>query len=176
MSDRRRPRLGLFAVLWCLLSLLPDSTLTLDALACDFNLPGPSLALLLVVAVLRLKERLPPLLLQSIARTVPLVLVAAMVLAGVAMSHFIRPADEGSTANRAFVSQLRDEIPSLEPGAVLYVIGPPLSLVILDDTRLDALIGLYYGGGVDTRWPEGEQAPQVEPSPRDKDRVFRFRP
>ena len=91
------------------------------------------------------------------------------------MSHFIRQVGEDAAANKAFVSQLREELASLEPGAVLYVIGAPFNLLIFDDTRLDALVGLYYKG-VDARRLAWEQVPQVEPSLREKDRIFRFRP
>jgi len=175
LTQRRWPYLGLFIVLWLYVSLLPDSTLTMGAYGRTLYMSGASLAIFFVVALLYLKETLPASLLRLGTRAAPFLVMAVLVPTALLALHHIRGLGEDAAENEAFITQLRRSVPRLDPQAVLYVVRSPRNLTVFDDTRLDALVELYYGE-VEVRSLSVAEAAEMEASPAGEYRIFRFGP
>jgi hypothetical protein len=174
VSQRRLGYLGAFVVCWFYVALLPDSTSVLGAHGRLLYMPGAALAILLVVFLLWAREALPPSAVSWTARGAPLLIIAVLLAASLLISRDIRDRGEVAAENQDFVHQLRGAVPSLEEDGVLYVVGAPANLVFRGtETRLDALVELYYGEVEVHPVPPGKVA-EVGASLGEKDRIFHF--
>ncbi len=176
LARRHWPYLGMFAVGWLYISLAPNTTLVIfPAVPPLLYLPGASLAIFFVLALVRAKEALPPSMRGPATRAAPVAL-AAVVLSFVALglSHQ-QQSDQYGAENRAFIAELRASVPTLEPGGILYVANPPFNLIFFNDSRLDAIVELYYGKA-DVRFVRADQVAEIESALGAKDRLFRHHP
>lgn len=175
LSQRRWPYLGVFIVGWLYVSLFPDSTLRFNPMGRVLYMPGAGLAIFLVAAVLWLKETLPHPLLRPVTRAAPFLLIAVLAPAAFLTLHHTDRFAENGAENEAFIDQLRESVPTMDAEGVLYVVNAPTNVVVFDDSRLDALVELYYGE-IEVRSLPPTQAARVEASLAGKDRIFRFAP
>ena len=171
-TQHRRSLAGVLAFFWFLVALLPDSTLLFSVSGRVLYLPGAAFAILLVAAIVLLKDMVPE---RHVSRAR---LVAATVLflcLASAIALTVHAASSGQTAasNRAFINDLRESIPELEPNSTLYVTGAPLNLIVFDDSRLIALVDLYYDQ-VEVRPIGVQEAAQVELTLGEGERIFRY--
>ena len=176
LMRRRWPYAGVFAAWWLITSLAPNSTLaTYRAIPAQLYLPGVSLAIFFVLLLLRAKQALPPSVLRPATRAAPIALATvALLFVVLGLSHQ-QAADENSAANRAFIAELRANVPPLEPGGILYVANAPFNLILFDDSPLDAMVELYYGKA-DVRSVRADQVAEIESVLGPKDRLFHYRP
>jgi hypothetical protein len=104
----------------------------------------------------------------------PLVLVLVGLAALLSLHHTDRLSAKGEL-NERFVVQLRRSVGDIPPDGILYVAHAPSNLVTFNDTRLDALVELYYGPA-EVRSVGAAELPEVESGPRPQDRLFQFQP
>jgi hypothetical protein len=175
LTQRRWPHLGVFVVVWFYVSLLPDSTLRFTTMGRVLYMPGAALAIFFVAAVLWLKETLPASFLRLGTRAAPFLLMAILVPTAFLTVHHAQRYGQKAAENETFIAQLRESVPSMDAEGILYVVNAPMNLVAFDDTRLDALVELYYGE-IEVRSLSLAQAAQVEVSLGEKDQIFRFSP
>ncbi|MCI0855106.1 MAG: glycosyltransferase family 39 protein [Chloroflexi bacterium] len=171
-TQHRRSLIGVFAVFWLLVALLPDSTLLFPISGRALYLPGPAFAILFVAAIVLLKGAVPE---RHLSRARLVAFTALFLCLAGAIALTVHATSSGQTAstNRAFVNDLTDSIPELEPNSTLYVVGAPLNLVVFDDSRLIALVDLYYDQ-VEVRRIGLQEAAQVELTLAEGDRIFRY--
>ncbi len=174
LTQRRWRYLGIFVVGWLYVSLFPDSTLRFTTMGRVLYMPGASLSILLALAVLWLSQTLSAPLLRLGTAAAPYLLVALLVPTAFLTVHHAQRDSQNAADNEAFISQLRESVPSMDAEGVLYVVNAPTNIVAFDDTRLDALVELYYGE-LKVRSLSADQAARVALSLGEKDRIFRFR-
>ena len=172
--QRWRRELGVFAVLWFILALFPDSTLRFLTSGRVLYLAGPALALLSAVAAMWIESLLP----SNARRPLARVAVAGALLVSIAaipltVHHANEQANAGEL-NRQFVEQLRVSVDDVPPGGTLYVVGAPANIVVFDDTRLDALVELYFGPA-EVRSISAAEAEETRETLGPNDRIFEFR-
>lgn len=178
LARRRWPYLGVFAVWWFLASQVINTTGILPPPPPQLYLPGASLAFAFVIAWLwgrDLIEELAPRALPVAAKIAPLVLVL-LVLAMVPLDILHQTdGQQRGDENRRFVAQLREAVPSLEPGSRLFVVGAPFNLQVFTDDALDSAVELYYGD-IEVRALAFDMIPVVEPQLGPNDRIFQYQP
>jgi hypothetical protein len=175
VTQRRRPLVGAFLVIWLYLTLLPDTTFWFfGAMGRALYMPGAALAMFLVVSAGAVLEALPPGVRRAASASAPALILLAVIPLGLVTYYHTRAPGQDSAANQRFIRELRAEVPSLRAGGTLYVVDAPSNLVLLlDDTRLADLVQLYYGDAVVRRVTPG-QLPGIEASLGKDDRIFRF--
>jgi len=139
--------LPVVALAWFILTLAPDATLVMGAFGRTMYLAGAPLALwaasVLPHAVGWLAARLRPWWWRLGMGAASAALGTAVILANV---HLVREIHKAGRENALFVSALQRTIPTLPAGTALVIEGAPFNLTIFDDTRLQALIDVYYDG------------------------------
>ncbi len=175
VTQRRRPLVGAFLVIWLYLTLLPDTTLWFfGAIGRALYMPGAALAMFLVVSAVAVVEVFPSAVRRGAAAAAPALILLAIVPVGLVTYYHTRAPGHDAEANRRFIHELQAELPSLPPGGTLYVVDAPRNLVqFIDNTMLDSLVELYYGD-VNVRALTPEQLPTIEASLGPDDRIFRF--
>ena len=171
-TQHRRSLVGVFAVFWLLVALLPDSTLLFPAMGRVLYLLGAAFAILLVAAIVLLKDMVPE---RHVSRARLAAVTVLFLCLASAIALTVQATSNGQTAatNRAFINDLTDSIPELEPNSTLYVVGAPLNLVVFDDSRLIALVDLYYDQ-IEVRRIGVQEAAQVELTLGEGERIFRY--
>jgi hypothetical protein len=152
LLDRRRPPYsGVFAVVWLYALLAPNTTsLLVDPLTGiippQLYLPGISLGFFFVLVAKEVHGMLSPALARRAARYLPLLLVGVFAYyAALSVIHERRDTKFAHT-NEVFLARLRETVPPLAPGSTLYVVDPPLNLMVFNlEVALDASVELYYG-------------------------------
>lgn len=143
---QERRGVALFVVSWLFAALFLDSLLTYKIIGRYLYLPGAALAILLALAAVSVRDLLPQHARRPAAWAAVLLIAALLVPAGyLAHGHAQFPGDN-AREDEAFVAQLREQIPHLAPGSILYVKHAPDNLKAYDDSRLQALVELYYPG------------------------------
>jgi hypothetical protein len=144
--DRRQwPYRGVFVIWWLFVALFPNTTWVLGVIPAQLYLPGAALGLFFVLAGRSVIAILPAEFVQRLTPVAPLVLVV-LLLAGVALNlNHERHTINAMRENRAFVARVREAVPPLPTHSTVYVIQPPLNLVLFGDNPLDAVLELYYG-------------------------------
>ena len=171
-TQHSRSLVGVFAVFWLLVALLPDSTLLFPVSGRLLYLPGAAFAILLVAAIVLLKDMVPERHLSR-ARLVGITAVFLCLAGAIALTVHATSSGQTAASNRAFINDLTDSIPELEPNSTLNVVGAPLNLVLFDDSRLIALVDLYYDQ-VEVRRIGLQEAARMELTLEEGDRIFRY--
>ncbi|MCH7811870.1 MAG: hypothetical protein IH958_04495 [Chloroflexi bacterium] len=151
-----------------------DSTLNFPANGRLLYMPGIGIALTLVVAIVWLSEVLHPPIVRQVTKAAPvLVLVILVPMFLLTIQNARSPIDAGNV-NERFVEQLREAIPSMDAGAILYVVDAPGNLRLFGSTsRLESLVALYYDD-VDVLAISSNEIPSTEANLREGDEIFRF--
>lgn len=183
--NRTRTALLLF---WLVAALVPPSTMLLGSFARLLYLPGPAIALLagdiFASCYLRIGDWLRT---SRLTPAWPAAGVTSLVLLLAAWSqagqHALkvermpgpeRQVGNQGSSNRELLRQLREQYPTLAAGRVVYVVGPPLNLVLFGDEMLSSLVRLYYPG-VDARSMSPSDYSKVQVS-TDEAVYFVYRP
>jgi hypothetical protein len=139
--------LPVVALAWFILTLAPDATLVMGAFGRTMYLAGAPLALwaagVLPPAVHGLAARVQPWWWRLGVGATAAAVGTAVLLANV---NLVLGVHEAGRENVLFVAALRRAIPTLPAGTTLVIEGAPLNLTVFDDTRLQALIDVYYDG------------------------------
>lgn len=154
--------LPVVALAWFVVTLAPDAALLMGAFGRTMYLAGVPLSLLVVSGW----QLLSPPLSQLAGHSQRLALVGGGVLLAAAVvvgGYFVWGVREAGRENLAFVAALRRTYPHLPVGTVLVVEDAPSNLVIFDDSRLQALVEVYYPGVV-TRSDARSEIPAGEGS------------
>lgn len=145
---RRAPvrSLPVVALAWFVVTLAPDAALRMGAFGRTMYLAGVPLSLLVVSAWQLLS---PPLgQLAGHSRRLAFVAGGVLLVAAVVGGYFVWGVRQAGRENLAFVAALRQAYPHLPVGTVLIVDDAPSNLVTFDDSRLQALVEVYYPGVV----------------------------
>jgi hypothetical protein len=172
--QRWRRELGIFAVLWFILALFPDSTLRFLTSGRVLYLAGSAFALLISVTAMWVESMLPSRVRPAAARAALAVALLIVVAAIPLTIHHSNEQANAGEANQRFVQQLRSTIDEVPPGGTLYVLGAPANIIVFDDTRLDALVELYFGP-TDVRSVSPAELDAVRETLGRDDRIFEFR-
>jgi hypothetical protein len=134
-------------------------------------LAGPAFALLIAAALMWVSSLLPDTSSRNVARVAPALPLLLIPIFLLTLYH-VDLESRDDTQNRAFAEQLRTTVADVPDGGTLYIRGAPMNLVVFDQSRLDALVELYYGTA------DVEPATKSPPpaSLQDGDRYFDFRP
>ena len=127
-TQHKRSLIGVFAVLWLLVALLPDSTLLFPVSGRVLYLPGPAFAILFVVAIVLLKGAVPERHLSR-ARLVAFTALFLCLAGAIALTVHATSSGQTGSINMAFVYELTASIPELEPNSTLSLVSAPLCLV-----------------------------------------------
>lgn len=168
--DRR----ALFAAAWFFVALLPDSTFVIPSSRALY-VPGAALSIFIVALVIRLGSVVPHRVLRSYSAALPVLLI--LVAIGVTALSYQRTlaTRHDAARNERLVDQLRDVVPELGPGGVLYVVNPPRNLVNFgSESRLQAAVQLHFPDVVVHAVPAQSEG-QVESSKKPEDVVFTFK-
>ncbi len=171
---------------WYVAALAPSAALSFGTAPRLLYMAGPPLALLLALAVVSAMEAIQRrlalpgpswlILAAGFAAAVPAVLAAHVTVARTWLPPPDRTIGAQTAANRELVGQLRRDVPSLEPGAILYVAGAPSNLTVFSDEALDNLVRLYYGRvhavSVPLREPPFWNETDIRQNLRPEDRLF----
>lgn len=168
----RRPMwgLGVFAWLWFLLALLPDSTFIAGASGRMLYVAGFAGALMLVVMMLYVRELLPPRPRAAAIAAAPYVLMCAAVPIAVFAYTRANGVAKTSAEYEGFAQELQRSGPEVPAGGSLYVIGAPERGAFSPDSHVQSLVGLYYGDTSVVVVKPGEPTPTLG---RD-DRIFTY--
>lgn len=178
---RQRPYIGAFAICWFLAALLPLTTIGAglgqlvmgDVFGRKLYVAGPSLAFMLAVLATAIVDALSGIDWKGV-RVVMIALALGLFL--VAAGAVVRRADQISfrgQESEAFVGQLRERYPVIQPGTSLYLIGAPPHIRLLgarSSPYVSNMIGLYYD---DVTIIFQNEAP---PTLREDELVFEFEP
>jgi hypothetical protein len=147
LLDRREwPYRGVFVVWWLCVALIPNSTSLLGVAPAQLYLPGASLGIFFVLVMRRINELLPARFVRRASNVAPLALMALLVSAVYLNLVHERPGAQYMRENQSFISRLRETVPPLSPGSTLYIVDPPINLVVFNfEVALDASVELYYG-------------------------------
>jgi len=134
------------ALLWFVVALAPDTTLVMGSF-------GRTMYLACVPFALWAAAVVPPAVnwcrhrWGGSVRYIVAALAAGAVAGSIAVSaHFVLLVRAAGRENVAFVHELREAHPVIPPGTLLVVEGAPANLTLFDDTRLQALVDVYYDG------------------------------
>lgn len=174
MRSRER-RLALFLAAWFFLALLPDSTLILRPSGRLLYLPGAPFAMLLVVAILWLRDELPASIAAPAVRLMPYACAFAIPLVMVVTYGRVHGISRQASRNDIFIQRLRADVPVM-PAGTFYVAGAPRGLITLgESSRLDAAVETYYGDARVVYVPPGQVA-AVRDSLKPADQFYDYRP
>ena len=176
----RKPYVGIFAALWLVMLIAPNSTAILGhpvtgAIPAQLYLPGTALALVFVCATQALLRMMPgarrP---QALG---VLYVAAALLIIGAASlnARHQRQFDDGSIATERFIRALRADVGDVTPGSRIYVVNPPEALVIFNDNELIAAISVYYPKAEIQRASPND-VPSLRASMSAGDHLFVYRP
>jgi hypothetical protein len=167
VATRPVRRIALFAAVWMLLSLLPDSTLVFAVSGRVLYLatvPFAIFAVAMLMWAIEAAERA-----RVDIRSVAIIVAAAALIASVALTaDRANKVTERSEDSHRFAMALRDEGPDVPAGGVLYLDEVPASLTFAP-TWATSLAALYYPG-------HEIQRLNASSRPRPNDRVFRYEP
>jgi len=179
LARRAWPYIGVFAVWWFMTALFFNTTIIItQAVPAQLYMPGASVALFFVVAWLwaaALLEEEAPKAREIAPRLAPWFLSALLVIMiGLDLSH-LSDDERSGIENERFVATLREDVPALEPGAMLYVTNPPFNLRVFNSDALSAAVGLYYGD-VEARAVSIQELPEIEAQLGPNDVIYQYQP
>lgn len=143
---RRYPIASLANVflVWFVISLAPDTTLVMGAFGRTMYLAGVPLALWVACSLPDATERLSSRVGSIGPRLVALAGLAVFALALVVNAYLVLEVCAAGKENEAFISQLRRTHPTIPAGSTLLVEHAPMNLTAFDDSRLKALVQVYF--------------------------------
>ncbi len=170
----RRPfwGLGVFAVSWFLLALLPDATFVLGQQGRLLYIAGFAGALLLVTAVLFVRDLLPLELRARIAPIAPWIVVAAIVPVALYTAERASNLRHNTRPFERYAITLQNDGPEIGDGGTLYLVGSPARGGLSPDSHLITLAQLYYGDVNVVVVQSGQTAPVLQSG----DAVFTYTP
>lgn len=162
----RRPMwgLGVFAVSWFVLALIPDSTFILGWQGRLLYVPGFAGALLLVAAMLYLRDMLPADLRTRAAPIAPWVAAAGVVVA--ALFTMARADNLLGTSElyENYAAALREDGPEVREGGTLYLMRSGPAGVSSPDSHFITLAQVVYGDNINVVVVRpNEPAPALQP-------------
>ena len=170
----RRGHATTFVLYWFYLSLIPLSTFIFGADARKLYTSGPALAILLAMFGVILWDARPRRL-EGWATGLAVALVIALTV-GTSWRALEtqEPIDSSTQDGRQLLDQVREEYPTLPPDGRLVLVDVPWTLVVFDNTRLEAALRIYYGD-IEVRGFKSEEAfLDANLQIRDEDVIFRY--
>ena len=141
----RRGHVTTFVLYWFYLSLIPLSTFSFGADARKLYMAGPALAILLAMFGVILWDARPRRLgawAPALAAALVIVLTGSTVWRSLETQE---PIDRSTQDARQLIDRVREEFPTLRPDGRLFLVNVPWTLVVFDNTRLEAALRIYYG-------------------------------
>ncbi len=133
-------------LVWFAVALAPDATLVMGAFGRTMHLPGVPFALWIAAAADApevLQRKAGPALRWMVRPAAGTAAVGAIALLAVS-THFVLLVRDAGRENAEFIAALRRAYPELPAGTTVVVEGAPANLTAFDDTRLQALVDVYY--------------------------------
>lgn len=175
IARSREQRLAVLLTGWLFVSLLPDSTLILGPSGRALYMPGAAFALLVVAAMLWLREELPQDTRATAVRVAPYVLVAVVPLVMFVTYGRTRDVSHDASRSEVFVERLRRDV-TQPPAGTLYVSNVPSGFTAFGaSSRVDAAAELYYGDARIVVVPDAQVA-AVKAALKPGDQFYEYKP
>lgn len=169
----RRPfwGVGVFALAWLGLSLLPDSTFIIAGASRVMYLAAVPAALILVLAVVYVRDLLPVDIARRATAAAPYAAILLLIPLAAASYGRTRGTRDYADSYHSFANAMRADVASVPPGGTLYISGAPMP-PFSPPSHVQSLAQMYYGDVPVVLLAPGEQPPTLGTA----DQLFAYNP